>query len=522
MFFAEDRSIKSCVNKQKRGMKNLSNKKAAVRVGITASALSERLNALLSENSDGKSNIVSYTVSFFGRLADFASSALKSLFRRKTRVKIMAGTTTLAMISVICISANAAGYKLGYEVSVNGEEIGTVVDQSEAIAAVDLAKETISQCVGEDYDAEPVFSRTIVAPNGESSAEEMENSILSTVDGMTECAAVFADGEEIVSLSSRDDAEQLLQRCKGKYSPEEIADDMIVEFCENVEIKDSFIASDMIKSVDDAFALVTENKAVADYTVADESETLKSIAADNDMTLSEIKELNPDTSAVGVGDTVKIKTVSPLLSVRVIETAEYEEAVPFESKSSYSDELYVGETEVITEGAEGKASVTARIYTVNGKEEKRDIIERVMTVAPMPEIKLIGRKALPTSATGVFGQPTLSGKLTSNFGSRWGRSHNGVDISIPNGSSVYASDGGVVTYSGWMSGYGNYIVIDHQNGYQTAYGHNSQNLVSVGQRVAKGEKIALSGSTGNSTGPHLHFEVKKNGVYQNPLSYVSY
>lgn len=434
----------------------------------------------------------------------------------------MAGGTTLALISVICISANAAGYKLGYEVSVNGEAIGTVVDQNEAIAAVDSAKETISQCVGEDYEAEPVFSRTIVAPNGESSAEEMENSILSTVDGMTECAAVFADGEAVVNLSSRDDAELLLQKCKDKYSPEEIADDMIVEFCENVEVKDSFIASDMIKSVDEAFELVTENETLSDYIVVDESETLKTIAEDNDMTLPEIKALNPDVSEVGAGDTVKIKTVSPLLSVRVTETVEYEEAVPFESKSSYSDELYEGETETVKAGVEGSATVVAKVHTVNGKEESREVIDRVVTSAPVTEIKLIGRKAVPQSATGIFGMPTTSGKLSSNFGSRWGRNHNGVDISISNGSSVYASDGGVVTYSGWMSGYGNYVVIDHQNGYQTAYGHNSQNLVSVGQRVAKGEKIALSGSTGNSTGPHLHFEVKKNGVYQNPLSYVNY
>ena len=522
MFFAEDRSLKSCVNKQKRGMKNLSNKKAAVREGIAASALYRRLGALLTEDSDNKSNIISYTTSVFGKISDFTSYIVKSLLQKKTRVKIMAGATTLILVSVICISANAAGYKLGYEVSVNGEAIGTVVDQGEAIAAVDSANETISQCVGEDYEAEPVFSRTIVAPNSESSAEEMENSILSTIDGMAECAAVFANGEAIVNLGSTDEAELLLQKCKDKYSPEEIADDMIIEFCEDVEIKDSFIAPDMIKSVDDAFTLVTENKATADYTVADESETLKSIAEDNGMTFSEIKSLNPDISSVDVGDTVKISVVSPLLSVRVTEIEEYEEPVPYESKSSYSDELYVGETETITSGSEGCASVVARVSTVNGKEESREIIDRIVITAPIPEIKLIGRKALPQSATGVFGLPTTSGKLTSNFGSRWGRNHNGVDISVPSGSSVYASDGGVVTYSGWMSGYGNYIVIDHQNGYQTAYGHNSQNLVSVGQRVAKGEKIALSGSTGNSTGPHLHFEVKKNGVYQNPLSYVKY
>lgn len=127
----------------------------------------------------------------------------------------------------------------------------------------------------------------------------------------------------------------------------------------------------------------------------------------------------------------------------------------------------------------------------------------------------------PTVACGSFIEPAV-GVLTSEFGSRWGRQHTGIDIGGENGSEILAADGGKVIVSGWVSGYGNYIVIDHENGYQTAYGHCSELLVTEGERVAQGQLIAYMGSTGNSTGPHLHFEIKADGEYQNPMDYGVY
>ena len=112
------------------------------------------------------------------------------------------------------------------------------------------------------------------------------------------------------------------------------------------------------------------------------------------------------------------------------------------------------------------------------------------------------------------------GRLTSRFGLRWGRLHKGIDIAARIGAPVYAADGGKVVFSGTQGAYGRIIVIDHGGGTQTAYAHNSKLLVSRGQRVHKGQKIAEVGNTGRSTGPHLHFEVRKNGSPVNPLKYV--
>jgi murein DD-endopeptidase MepM/ murein hydrolase activator NlpD len=114
----------------------------------------------------------------------------------------------------------------------------------------------------------------------------------------------------------------------------------------------------------------------------------------------------------------------------------------------------------------------------------------------------------------------VNAPITSPFGWRWGRMHEGLDLGAAYGSPIAAAAGGVVIYAGWEDGYGNLVVIDHGGGIATAYGHQSQIAVSVGQTVSQGETIGYVGSTGHSTGPHLHFEVRVNGQAVDPLGYL--
>jgi murein DD-endopeptidase MepM/ murein hydrolase activator NlpD len=123
------------------------------------------------------------------------------------------------------------------------------------------------------------------------------------------------------------------------------------------------------------------------------------------------------------------------------------------------------------------------------------------------------------SGSGQLSWP-VSGPVTSGFGSRWGRMHEGIDIAVGQGTPVHAAAAGTVIYAGWMEGYGNLVVIDHGSGLSTAYGHNSALASSVGQTVSAGQVIAYSGSTGHSTGPHVHFEVRLNGSPVDPLGYL--
>lgn len=128
-------------------------------------------------------------------------------------------------------------------------------------------------------------------------------------------------------------------------------------------------------------------------------------------------------------------------------------------------------------------------------------------------------------STGIFRWPA-DGYITSPYGWRihpiygTGRMHTGIDIGVGYGAPIKAADGGTVIYSGWCGGYGNTVIIDHGRGITTLYGHNSSLYVSEGQSVAKGQVISAAGSTGNSTGPHLHFEVRQDGNPVDPMGYL--
>lgn len=140
-------------------------------------------------------------------------------------------------------------------------------------------------------------------------------------------------------------------------------------------------------------------------------------------------------------------------------------------------------------------------------------IRSLLTQSPSPTFV----SAAPSSSGYAF--PT-NGSITSGFGQRWGRPHQGIDIGAPMGAAVWASKAGTVKVAGWWGGYGNLVVIDHGGGWSTWYGHNSAVLVSVGQQVTQGQVISKCGSTGHSTGPHVHFEIRYNGTPVNPQNYL--
>ena len=131
-----------------------------------------------------------------------------------------------------------------------------------------------------------------------------------------------------------------------------------------------------------------------------------------------------------------------------------------------------------------------------------------------------GSSPEPAPASGGGFQWPVSGPITSPFGMRWGTLHPGIDIAVPSGTPVHAAGSGTVIWCGWMSGYGNLVMIDHHNGLATLYGHNTSVAVGCNQQVSAGQVISYSGSTGYSTGPHVHFEVRSHGAPVDPLGYL--
>jgi len=159
--------------------------------------------------------------------------------------------------------------------------------------------------------------------------------------------------------------------------------------------------------------------------------------------------------------------------------------------------------------------------------EQRYIDEANSLEASSAAIEAQIRAADPGTPGGTTTSPStagliwpVAGPITSPFGMRWGKLHPGIDIGAGMGTPIHAAASGSVVYAGWMTGYGNLTVIDHGGGIATAYGHQSKLEVSVGAQVTQGQEIGLVGSTGFSTGPHLHFEVRVNGSPVDPMGYL--
>lgn len=200
-----------------------------------------------------------------------------------------------------------------------------------------------------------------------------------------------------------------------------------------------------------------------------------------------------------------------LLKKTVIYEKDYRRAVQYQEDET----LYEGEQIVIQTGKKGTKAVTAQITYVNGEEQSREILAQKVVKQARPKIIAVGTKKRPE-----YMRPIAGGVTSSYFGPRWGEFHLGHDWAIEEGSEVMAAKAGTVTEAKWNDSYGYYVLVAHENGISTRYAHLSQLLAEPGQQVEQGEIIGFSGNTGNSTGPHLHFEVLKDGEQVEPLDFV--
>ncbi|MCR5355951.1 MAG: M23 family metallopeptidase [Lachnospiraceae bacterium] len=299
-----------------------------------------------------------------------------------------------------------------------------------------------------------------------------------------------------------------------------------LDFGENVEVVQAYADPEKISTLDEAINLVTKEKEKSKIYEVVAGDSLSVIADKNNTTIENLIALNPGTitsakSLIRPGDEIKVNSPEPELSVVRTEEVYYEENYNKPIEYVNNDDWFTNESRVIREPVEGFRKVVADVTYRNNNEESREIIYEDVVVDAVAKVVERGTKVPPT-----YLKPISGGRMSSGFGKRKapkrGAStyHKGIDWATPVGTAVYASSGGTVVRAGWGSGYGNVVMIQHPDGKETRYGHLSKVLVKVGQQVGQGQKIALSGNTGVSTGPHIHFEILVNGVQVNPLKYL--
>jgi len=299
-----------------------------------------------------------------------------------------------------------------------------------------------------------------------------------------------------------------------------------IDFAENVEVVPAYVDADKISTLEEAINLVTKTQEAKKIYEVEAGDSLGIIAQKNDMTIQDIIDMNPQTitsesSMIRPGDEITVSSPQPELSVIRTERTYYEETYFADTVYIDNDEWYTTQSKVIQEPSSGYRKVVANLTYHNAELTNTDIIYENVVKEAVAKVIERGTKSPPT-----YLKPLSGGRLSSSFGRRKSPTkgastyHKGIDWATPVGTAIVASRGGTVIRAGWGSGYGYCVYIQHPDGVVTRYGHLSKVLVKNGQSVQQGEKIALSGNTGVSSGPHLHFEILINGAQVNPLNYL--
>ena len=420
-------------------------------------------------------------------------------------------------------------YSTSYAVTVDGEPVGVVADQSVVDQAIRTVETQGSRLLGYDYqvDGQVDYSFALTLKSELSDQRAIQNYFYEQLDEVSDQVKsyeVTVDGRSVGVIKDESTLDRLLTELRDQYTTENTVQ---VGFVENLQVHDVYAVEDQMTAEEMRQALTANTTGDTTYTVQ-RGDTFNAIAYANDMSVSDLTALNPgvDINRLMVGDVLNVKELIPLLSVRTLDHEVYSQAIECPVEEVEDSSMYIGDTKVLTQGAEGEARVEADVVYVNGVEQERTIISSTTVREPTTTVMAVGTKEKPkTASKGYFIWPTSSHRINSYFGGRnlWGSYdyHSGLDIHAVYGEQIKAADGGTVTFAGWRGSYGNLVIITHDNGIQTYYAHNSSFLVSAGEKVYQGQPIALAGSTGNSSGPHCHFEVRVGGSAVNPLNYLS-
>ena len=431
-----------------------------------------------------------------------------------------------ASLVIAVFAVFEALYTEATTVTFNGVELATVASVEEAEAACLSVERSLSDALGYEFTLEDnvvSYSTGLTYRSAVVDEQTLEEAISGNLQVVEHGYALYIDGEFIGATQTEGAFEQLLEQATAAYRNEHTVS---IDFVEEVEIRECQLPVEEFTNLADAALLLNSTKAgEVTYTV-EAGDCWSVIAENHGMTNQELLDLNPgyDIDKLQIGDVLLISTAVPYLTVVVTQMEYYVADVPYSVDYVDDSTMWKGDTRIISKGVYGTADTVACVTYRGAEEIKREVVSEVILTEAINEVQARGIVERPSWApTGTFRWPT-NGKITSYYGYRnifGSRSfHGGIDIANSRGTDIVAADGGQVIYAGWMSGYGYLIKIDHLNGYVTYYGHNSKMLVKVGDYVHKGEHIAEMGSTGRSTGPHLHFEVRYNGERQNPMNYL--
>lgn len=413
---------------------------------------------------------------------------------------------------------------------------GKSIDKSYGKAEIDNIDNSKQETT--QLDTQNTSKNNEMKKSPKESSQDIENSNIKDLDvvSLPVYSIVINDSKKIF-FESEKEAKEVLDKLKEKYISKETDKEKIeivdVYFDESVHIKKGYLKAvdlDKLKTVDEALKYIHKGTDKEKKQVVGSGESFWTIAHENNISVNDLISANPDIDPkrLQIDQEISLIVPEPLISVCTVENITYDKKIKYDVKYEKTSSLYKDEYRVKKNGTFGKKEVKAKLVKSNGKELGKVVLAEEVVAKPSTKIVYKGTKdPPPKKGTGVFAQPLNRGTVTSGYGNRkhpiygYYRKHTGVDIAASYGTTIKASDGGKVIFAGWKSGYGRVVIIDHGANLTSLYAHMSSINVSTGQKVYKGKTIGKVGSSGTSTGSHVHFEIRKLGNDVNPNNYIN-
>lgn len=440
----------------------------------------------------------------------------------------MAIPFVIALVALLSMTPSLFSQVPAYEVCVDGDAV-LYVENAEL---VELALQSIEVPVVDDSPLTLVSSITYkpVTVNSSRLETEPEAASRSLAEALAYdhvLGALSIDGNTLAYLPSVEDAEELLRKLKIAHSWTAESETLLsVEFAENVSVlavNKSETNAEII-SQQQAWTLLTTGTTSPEVYTVESGDSLWQIARDHDLLVSDILAVNnlQENDILSIGQELTVVTTKPYVNVLATVAGTRNEVIEYQTVTTVNPDSSYGVV-VKQEGKDGQRIVDYKEVRANGMSKEFIELSEVIVTASQDRIIEKGTKVTTIASRGdgelyAAGGGNLIWPVTGQISQGYRSGHAAIDIAGSTGTAIVAADGGYITYAGWQGGYGNFVIINHGNGMVTRYAHLSQIYVSVGQQVSQGESIGARGSTGRSTGPHLHFEVFINGAATNPLN----
>ena len=450
------------------------------------------------------------------------NSIQKKFFRPGLRRRFLGATVVAFAVCMTIVFTSFYHIQYAIAVEKNGEVVAYIKDEQTYQEAQNMLAQQLIDVPMERAEITSLPKRqathelkvTSVPDNMplEDEAQLAETLLEAADQDITSATGLYVDGVFYGAVADADILEQTLAQMEENYAVQQGVPTEAVSVKNDVEFRDGLYLTNCIQEGDQLVSLMQSEVQTEEYYTIQEGDTLLSVSAQTGVDYDLLTSLNPglDEVSLQIGQQLLTSQSKPLISLSAVKQVESEQEVPYSQERRENSNLEKGTTNVLQTGENGLIQVCEQIEIVDGQQTSSTVLSQETIKNAVPEIIEVGVKE-----GGDLIRPLNTGYVSQGYSS----SHQAVDIAAPTGTAVHAAAGGTVTYASWYSTYGNCVIIDHGNGKQTLYAHLSEIDVKVGQKVSQGSTIGLVGSTGNSTGPHLHFEVRVGGQKVNPFSY---